>query len=310
MELKLLNNRPSYGGQAVIEGVMMKGEEVIATAVRKSNDEIVVQKRVVKPWSKRFPILKKPFFRGALALVEAMVIGIQALNFSASQFAEEEDIELGTRDMVLMMAMALGLTVLLFIVVPAYAIRFVQARIQSNFLLNLVEGLIKISIFLAYIVAISRLSEIRRVFEYHGAEHKTINAFEDGQELNVEAVRRYSPIHTRCGTNFILIVLFVSVFLFSFFGRPPFLERVAIHIAILPLVAGVSYEIIKQASKKDAFFLIKWIASPGLWLQRLTTREPDDSQIEVAIRALREVLPVTTAEVLPLVTTQTKGSSL
>lgn len=284
-----MNQRPSYGGQAVIEGVMMKGEEVIATAVRRSNSEIVVQKRVVKPWSRRFPILKKPFFRGALALVESMVIGMQALNFSAGQFAEEEEVELGTKDMILMMAMALGLTVLLFIVVPAYAIRFVQARIQSNFLLNLVEGLIKISIFLAYIVGISRLSEIRRVFEYHGAEHKTINAYEAGSELTPAKVQRFSVQHPRCGTSFLLVVIVLKIFIFAFLATDPLWWRIASRILLLPLVAGIAYELIKFAARHDKAFFCRLLIAPGMLIQRLTTREPDDGQVEVAIRAFQAV---------------------
>lgn len=292
----MAKDSPTYGGQAVIEGVMMKGRNHIATAVRRSAGDIIVESREITPWSKRFPILKYPILRGALALVEAMVVGIKALSFSASQFAEEEDVELSTKDMVLMILFAFGISILFFVVLPAYAIRYVEAHIQYNVFLNLVEGLIKVSIFLGYVAAIGLMPDIRRVFQYHGAEHKTIHAYEAGEELTVENVQKYSTLHPRCGTNFIFIVLLVSVFVFSFFGRPPFLERVLIHIAILPLVAGISYEVLKQAGKKEPLWIFRVLALPGLWLQKLSTRPPSDDQVEVAIRSLQEVLALENQE--------------
>ncbi|MBO8126080.1 MAG: DUF1385 domain-containing protein [Firmicutes bacterium] len=292
----MAKDSPTYGGQAVIEGVMMKGRNHIATAVRRSAGDIIVESREITPWSKRFPILKYPILRGALALVEAMVVGIKALSFSASQFAEEEDVELSTKDMVLMILFAFSISILFFVVLPAYAIRYVEAHIQYNVFLNLVEGLIKVSIFLGYVAAIGLMPDIRRVFQYHGAEHKTIHAYEAGEELTVENVQKYSTLHPRCGTNFIFIVLLVSVFVFSFFGRPPFLERVLIHIAILPLVAGISYEVLKQAGKKEPLWIFRVLALPGLWLQKLSTRPPSDDQVEVAIRSLQEVLALENQE--------------
>lgn len=280
----------TYGGQAVIEGVMMKGKRHLATAVRRGEGDIIVQSKEITPWSQRFPILKYPIFRGALALIEAMIIGIGALNFSASQFAEEEEVELTTKDMVLMILFAFGLSIVFFIILPALAIRFVQDQITNNVLLNLVEGLIKVTIFLGYVAAIGLMPDIRRVFQYHGAEHKTIHAYERGEELTVENVQKYSTLHPRCGTNFIFIVLIVSVFVFSFFGRPPFLERILIHLAILPLVAGLSYEVLRQAGKDKPLLIFRILALPGLWLQKLSTREPSNDQVEVAIRSLEEVL--------------------
>ncbi len=286
----MANRSPSYGGQAVIEGVMMKGRHHMATAVRRSEGDIIVETKQVTPWSQRFPILKYPIFRGALALVEAMVIGIGSLTFSANQFAEEEEVELTTKDLVLMILFAFGISILFFIVLPAFAIRFVQAEIENNILLNLLEGLIKVSIFLGYVAAIGLMPDIRRVFQYHGAEHKTIHAYEHGKELTIDNVQQYSTLHPRCGTNFIFIVLLVSVFIFSFFGRPPFFQRILIHLAILPLVAGISYEILKQAGKEQPLLIFRVLALPGLWLQKLSTREPSDAQVEVAIRSLNEVL--------------------
>jgi len=279
-----------YGGQAVIEGVMMRGKRSMAIAVRKASGEIVMKEDRLQPISARYPALKWPLVRGVVALVEALVIGMKALSYSASQFAEEEEEELGAKEIALTMGFALLLTVGLFVVLPAYVLRFVEAHIHSNILLNFVEGGLKISIFIAYIAAISLMSDIRRVFQYHGAEHKAINCYEAGDPLTVENVRAHSLIHRRCGTSFIIFVLLISIFVFSFFGRPPFLLRVGLHLLLLPVVAGISYEIIRLAGRKNAPWIIRVISLPGMWTQRLTTREPADDQIEVAIRSLTAVL--------------------
>lgn len=280
----------SYGGQAVIEGVMMRGKHFTSIAVRKMNQDITVKVDALKPWSDRFPILKKPIIRGAVALIETLIIGLKSLSYSAAEYSESEEEQLTTKELVLTMAFAVLLTVGLFIILPAYVIRLIQSAISSNFLLNLIEGLIKVSFFVAYIIGISWMKDIQRVFEYHGAEHKAINCHEAGCELTVDQVRRHSRIHARCGTNFLLIVLFTSVIVFSFFGRPPFLQRILTHLAIMPLVAGLSYEIIRQAGRDDCHPIFRWLAKPGMALQYFTTREPDDGQIEVAIRALQSVL--------------------
>jgi len=279
-----------YGGQAVIEGVMMRGKRFSSIAVRKMNQEITVRVDALKPWSDRFPILKKPVIRGAVALVETLMMGIRSLSYSASEYGETEEEQLTTKELVLTMGFAALLTVGLFIVLPALLIRLIEGMITSNLLLNLIEGLIKVSFFVAYIAAISLMKDIQRVFQYHGAEHKTINCYEAGCELTVAEVKRHSRIHARCGTNFLLIVLFTSVIVFSFFGRPPFIQRVLIHLAIMPLVAGLSYEVIRQAGQDDCHPIFKWLAKPGMALQYLTTKEPDDSQIEVAIKALQAVV--------------------
>ncbi len=284
-----MSQRFSYGGQAVIEGVMMRGRHSLAIAVRRS-DGVVLHEENLTPWAQRYPILGWPIVRGSVALIEAMVMGVRSLSFSAGQFAEEEEAELTTKDMVFTIGFAFLLTVGLFIALPAYVLRFVQAGIKSNVLLNIVEGLIKIGFFLLYIIGISFMEDIRRVFEYHGAEHKTINCYEAGEPLMVENVARYTTVHRRCGTNFMLIVFFTSVFVFSFFGRPPFLQRVLLHLALLPLVAGLSYELVRLAGRPNPPFWVEILAAPGLLLQKLTTREPDSCQIEVAIEALQTVL--------------------
>ena len=279
-----------YGGQAVIEGVMMRGRRALAIGVRRADGTVLVHEEPLVPWAQRFPILKRPLIRGAVALAEALVIGVKALNFSAAQATEGEEQPLGAKELVLSLVLAVGLTVGLFVVLPAYLIRLIQDAISHNVLLNFVEGIIKIALFTLYILAIGRMPDVARVFQYHGAEHKAINCYEAGLPLTVDNVARQSIVHTRCGTNFILIVLFLSVFLFSFFGRPPFLMRVLIHLLLLPVVAGLSYEIIRHAARDDAFSLVRWIATPGLWMQRLTTRPPERGQLEVAIAALERVL--------------------
>lgn len=279
----------NYGGQAVIEGVMMRGQYHAAVAVRKADQSITVLEENLRPWSDRFPILKKPILRGSAALIESLIMGLRSLNYSASQFGEAEE-QLTTKELVLTMIFALVVTVALFIVLPAFLLRFVQSYISSNIVVNLVEGVIKVSIFVLYIAAIAWMEDIKRVFAYHGAEHKTINCYEAGEELTVENVAKHSRIHARCGTNFLLIVLFTSVFVFSFFGRPPFLQRILIHVAIMPLVAGLSYELIRKAGQKDCHPVFRLLAKPGMLLQNLTTVEPDEHMIEVAIKALKTVV--------------------
>ena len=284
-----MGQRFSYGGQAVIEGVMMRGRSNLAIAVRRS-DGVVLHEERLHPRAQRYPVLGLPLVRGSVALLESLIMGVKALSFSASQFAEEEEAELTTKDMIFTIGFAALLTVGLFIALPAYMVRLVQAHISSNVLLNIVEGLIKITFFLLYILGISAMEDIRRVFEYHGAEHKAINCYEAGEPLTVENVARYTTVHRRCGTNFLLIVFFTSIFVFSFFGRPPFVQRVLLHIALLPVVAGIAYELIRLAGRPNRPWWVEVVARPGLLLQKLTTREPDADQIEVAIKALQVVV--------------------
>lgn len=279
-----------YGGQAVIEGVMMRGRNSLAIAVRRPAGDIVVRQDAIGSITRRYPILKRPLLRGVVALIEALVIGMRALSFSASQASGEDEEPLGVKEMAFSMVLAFALTALLFVVLPAYMVKLVQTHISSNILLNLVEGLIKISFFLIYIFAISFMRDIRRVFEYHGAEHKVINCYESGAELSVENVRQATRFHKRCGTSFIVIVLLTSILVFSFFGRPAFLLRILLHLALLPVVAGLSYEFIRLAGKPSAPWLIRALSYPGIWTQYVTTKEPDNEQIEVAIRSLNTVL--------------------
>ncbi|ADG83738.1 DUF1385 domain-containing protein [Thermincola potens] len=279
-----------YGGQAVIEGVMMRGPKELAIAVRKEDDSIVIEERPIKSITDKLKFLKWPFLRGVIVLFESMIIGIQALTFSANQAVEEEEEELSNWELGLTIAVALVLGILLFVVAPTTIARFLYF-IDNVYLLNFLEGLVRISIFLLYVTLISRMKDIQRVFQYHGAEHKVIHAYEYEEELTVENVRKYSTLHPRCGTSFLLIVMVIMIFLYSFLGKPGLLVRIVSRIALLPIVAGISYEIIKLSGKYSRHPLMKIIIAPGLWLQKLTTREPDDAQIEVAIKALKAILP-------------------
>ncbi|MBE3586806.1 Uncharacterized conserved protein YqhQ [Desulfofundulus australicus DSM 11792] len=278
-----------YGGQAVIEGVMMRGPALRAVAVRRPDATLVLDTRPVGSLAARVPLLKWPFIRGVVVLVESLVMGLEALSFSASQAVEEEE-ELTTRDIILTLAVALALGIFLFVVLPAGLAHLLAGFLRGPFLQNLVEGVIRLGVFLLYVVSIGMLPDIRRVFQYHGAEHKVINAYEAGDELVVSRVQQYSTFHPRCGTSFILIVLVVSIFLFSLLGEQVLWWRVTSRILLLPLLAGVSYELLKLSARYPRFFLCRLFIIPGRWLQGLTTREPDDDQVEVAIAALGAVL--------------------
>ncbi len=280
----------SIGGQAVIEGVMMRGPGIIATAVREPSGEILVKTEPFIPISNRYPILKKPMLRGVVALVESLVQGLRALSFSA-QAAGEEGEELSNKEIALTMMFSLGLAILLFVIIPTYAAKYIHSAVTDPRLLNLMEGVLRFAIFLAYIMAISKMKDIHRVFEYHGAEHKTIHAYEAGVPLDVEHVRTYSTLHPRCGTNFLLIVMIVSIIMFAFLGWPELWVRIVSRIILMPVVAGIAYEIIRFAGKSEASW-VQVAIGPGLLLQKLTTREPSDDQIEVAIKALEAARPV------------------
>ncbi|HEX2768338.1 MAG TPA: DUF1385 domain-containing protein [Geobacteraceae bacterium] len=289
----------NIGGQAVIEGVMMRAPRSMAIAVRRPSGEIVVKRDMVVPLSERFPVVKLPIVRGAVALFSSLITGIKALNFSANEAMAEEEgegkkEELSSWAMAGTMAIAFGFGILLFFILPLYATKLLtQFAIISdnNIVFNLVDGVIRVAVFLLYIWSISRMKDIQRVFQYHGAEHKSIFAFEAGDELTVANVRGYSRLHPRCGTSFLLIVMLVSIVIFSLIPKLwPFYMKAGARIILLPLIAGVSYEFLKWSARNDHSPLVKLIIAPGLALQRLTTREPDDSQLEVAIRSMQEAL--------------------
>ena len=287
-----LSNNYQYGGQAVIEGVMMRGRYNYAIAVRKSTGDLVVNNEPLGSYTKRLSFLKWPFIRGVIALGESFVLGLKALQFSANQFMDEDEGELTPWEMTVMITLALGLTVLLFIVLPLLVRGVVSPFLPGLFWRNLFEGLMRAVILVAYISLVSLMKDIKRVFMYHGAEHKTIHTYEAGEELTVENARKKSTLHPRCGTSFLLFVVITSAVVFSFLGEQTLIARFLSRLLLLPVVAGISYEIIKFSGKNQSVLLWKWLSWPGLMLQKLTTREPDDSQLEVAIAALQEVLAI------------------
>ena len=288
-----MTKKLSVGGQAVIEGVMMRGPGKIAVAVRKPNGEITVDLKPAGSISDRYPILKKPFLRGVVSLVESLGYGMKALSFSAQVSGDEEDGEesMSSLEMAGTMAVSIGLAVLLFVVLPTGAMKLLQNQGVGPMVLNLCEGLMRLAIFLLYIWGISRQKDIQRVFQYHGAEHKTIYTYEHGLSLRVENVRPFSTLHPRCGTNFLMIVMLIGIFIFAFLGWPSLWERILSRILLMPVVAGISYEIIRFAGKHMDKAWVRAAILPGLALQKLTTRQPDDDQIEVAIASLKAVLP-------------------
>jgi uncharacterized protein YqhQ len=278
-----------YGGQAVIEGVMMRGPKEMAVAVRKQAGDIVIDTKPINSLAQKYPFLKWPLLRGVLALFEAMVIGVKVLTYSANMAFDEEEETLSGREIAFTVFLAVGLAVLLFVIIPAAAAFFLKAYVNT-FWQNILEGVLRIAIFLGYVLAIGRMSDVQRVFQYHGAEHKVIHAYEAGEKLTVDNARKYTTLHPRCGTSFMLVVLVLTIFLFSFLHTPDILSRIASRLLLLPVVAGLGYEFIKWSGKYACRSWVKAIIAPGLWLQKLTTREPDDSQLEVAICALEAVL--------------------
>lgn len=275
---------------------MMRAPRSLAIAVRRPDGEITVKSETVIPLSERFPIVKLPIVRGAVALFSSLIIGVKALNFSANQAIPEEEKKEDLSNWAVggTMAAAFGFGILLFFIMPLYLTKLLIPVIGgSNIVFNLVDGVIRVAVFLLYIVGISRMADIQRVFQYHGAEHKSIFTFEAGEELIVENVRKYSCLHPRCGTSFLLIVMLVSILIFSLIPKLwPFYMKGGARILLLPIIAGVSYEILKWTAKHDNHALVKLVIAPGLALQRLTTREPDDSQIEVAIRSMQVALEI------------------
>ncbi|MBE3580177.1 MAG: DUF1385 domain-containing protein [Thermoanaerobacteraceae bacterium] len=264
---------------------MMRGPRRLAVAVRRPAGDILVESQPFTSWAARHPVLKWPFFRGVVALIESLALGIRYLSLSANLALEEEEEELTTRDLILTVGLALAVAVALFVLLPA-ALAALSQRVLPFYGQNLLEGVLRLTLFLAYVRAISRVKEIQRVFQYHGAEHKVINALEAGEELTVEKVRPYSTLHPRCGTSFLLLVLVLTIVFFSLLGKGGLLWRLASRLVLLPVVAGVAYEIMKFSSRHMNSLPVRAVVAPGLWLQRLTTREPDDGMLEVALKAL------------------------
>ena len=296
-------SKQAVGGQALIEGVMMQSKEKRAIAVRKADGEIVIKKNKIKSWINDKNIDKIPFVRSFI-LIENMIEGINSLNYSSEFFMDEEDEEEDkfdilikkifkhkANDVVLGIAMvfAILISIGMFVLTPTFIGGLFSKIISNKVILNLIEGIIRILILFTYIVIISKNKDIERTFQYHGAEHKAVYCYENNLELTIENARKFTTLHPRCGTNFLFIVMSTSIILFSFFGWPNPLARVIMRIVCIPVVAGISYEIIRFLGKYNNK-LTKIVAYPGMMLQKFTTKEPDDSQLEVALAALKAVV--------------------
>ncbi|MCK5618202.1 MAG: DUF1385 domain-containing protein [Candidatus Krumholzibacteria bacterium] len=288
----MAEKRISVGGQAVIEGVMMRSPTFYATAVRTPQGRIVIQKIRYMGLTHRFKWLNIPIIRGALSLIETLWIGIQSLSYSASQAMEEEEEKKSSRKGRLASSLsiagsilfALAAGFLLFFFIPLWLTELFP--VENSILFNLVDGVFRLAIFLGYILLISRWKEMRRIFQYHGAEHKTIYAFEDGKDLSAEGARQYSTLHPRCGTSFLLVVMLVSVVVFAFLGRPETWNDRLLRFAMIPLIGGIAFEFIKLSGKERFARYFRFAILPGLTLQRVTTKEPSDDMLEVAVAAL------------------------
>ena len=279
-----------YGGQAVIEGVMIRGARNMAVAVRKPSGEILVHSEVLPRGIYDSALGRLPLLRGLTMLWDTLILGTRSLMFSADAALADEEVQFGGPLMWGTLLASLLVGVGLFVVLPMLLVGLVDRYIKVALLSNLIEGLIRLLIFLGYLVAIGRLPDIRRVFAYHGAEHKTINAYEAGVPLTPQEVKRFSTSHKRCGTSFLLIVLILFVLLSSLLGRPPLVWRLLSRLVLIPLVAALAYEFIKFSARHDGNLLIRILTAPGLWLQRLSTQEPDEPMLDVSIAALQRVL--------------------
>jgi uncharacterized protein YqhQ len=303
------------GGQAVIEGVMMRGVGNWSLAVRRPDHSVVLHSWPLVSWMKRYPALKAPIVRGVVALVESMVIGIRALTISANEalMVEGEAPQagegqvggpeggassgstapkqaLGKTEMAVTVFISLAIAVGLFFLAPLGLTRIFKPQLGTGIVFWLVEGLIRVAIFVLYLAVMTRIPDLRRVFEYHGAEHMAIHALEHGEPLTPSACRKYRTLHVRCGTSFLLVVMVVSILVFALVRYPAWYWLVLSRVVLIPLIAGISYEIIKAAGRFETNPVVRVVMAPGLALQWLTTRQPDDSQLEVAISALRRII--------------------
>jgi len=281
-----------YGGQAVIEGVMMRGQKTMVTAVRRPNGELAIDTQplptIYTGWMRRAPLI-----RGVIVLIEALVLGMKTLLYSANVSLEEEEEKISGGLIWAMVAISLVLSIALFFIAPLFLTKLLDPYIHSSLVFHLIEGFIRLAIFTVYLKLMTLVPDIKRVFAYHGAEHKTVNGYEDGVPLEVEAIKGYSTAHVRCGTSFLFAVLIIAILVFALIGRPPSLWLMVLsRIILIPVIAALGYEVTHFGGKHTKNGLVRAILYPGLLLQKLTTRQPDDSQLEVAISALRKVVEI------------------
>jgi uncharacterized protein YqhQ len=293
-----------YGGQAVMEGVMMRGRKAMVTAVRRPGGDLVMDTQSLSGiYTGR--VRQTPFVRGVIILIESLVLGMKSLFFSANVSLEEEKAEISGWTVWLMVGVSVSLAVALFFLAPTFLARLITQGTDSSLMFNLVESFIRIALFVAYLWLVSYLPDIKRVFAYHGAEHKAVNAYEAGVPLEVEAARPYSTAHVRCSTSFLFVVMIIAILVFLLVGLPSFWMIVLSRIVLVPVIAAISYELIFFGNKHTDKAIVRALLTPGLWMQKLTTRKPDDRQLEVALAALRKVVELDQAteqtQVAPLV---------
>ncbi len=273
----------AIGGQALIEGVLMRNKDLIGIAVRKSNEKIKTKKERSSLFNK---YRKIPFLRGIFVLIETLYVGTKALIYSANEASDEGE-EISKKEVFFSIFFSILFAAGFFVLLPLY---LTKLFVNNGILFNVIDGLVRVTLFLIYIIGISFMKDIKRVFQYHGAEHMAVHCYEHKKELNVKNCRRYSTIHVRCGTNFLFIVLILSIIVFSFIITENFFVKILSRLLLIPIIASISYEFLKLSARFENFFLIKILTKPGLLLQRITTRKPDDKQIDVAISALKLVM--------------------
>jgi uncharacterized protein YqhQ len=279
-----------YGGQAVVEGVMMRGADHWAVAVREPTGSVYVESHAIESIADRHPIWRKPFLRGILVLGQSLSIGVRALLIATNHAVEEEQ-QLTRRQIGVSLTVAMILFIAVFILGPTALFTWAEHRTEANGIVaNVAEGLFRVALFVGYLWLIGRTKDIRRVFAYHGAEHKTIAAYEHEDELTPDRIDRYPKEHVRCGTNFLIIVMVITIFVFALFGNPGLLWRLVSRLIAIPVIAGVAYEALRLGARFPGSALMRALMAPGIWLQKITTREPDAGQIEVAVSSFREVL--------------------
>ena len=283
--------RFNYGGQAVIEGVMMRGLRVVVTAVRRPGGGIALDTQLL-PSISTSRARKVPLIRGILVLIETMVLGTKSLVYSAEVSMEEEEEKLSGRATGGIVAGSIAFAVAVFFIAPLFLTRILDNYIESSIVFHLVEGFIRMAIFLAYLKILTLIPSLGRLFAYHGAEHKAVNAYEAGVPLELEAVRKFSTAHTRCGTSFLFVVMIIAIVIFAFIGRPSLWLMVLSRVALVPVIAGLGYEVTQFGARHTGNSFIRAFLAPGLWLQRMTTKEPDDSQLEIGISALRRAVEI------------------
>jgi uncharacterized protein YqhQ len=277
----------AFGGQAVIEGVMIRSKKHVVICVRQPNGEISTKTEEINSISDRYKVLRLPLIRGLVALVESVYLGVKGLYFSANVSLEEEEEKIEPKEMAVTFVLAIALAIILFSIIPFFLTSLLTPF--SGLIFVVIEGIIRIAIFLLYLIVVTLIPDFRRILQYHGAEHTAINAYEAGVELNVKNAKEYSKLHPRCGTSFLLIVLIISILLFSVLPNQDYVTRLSYRIVLIPVISAISYEVLKISDRYKNSLIMKALVTPGLGLQWLTTRKPDDDMIEVAIKAVQEV---------------------